>query len=68
MVLGISDPGISAAYICCVLALLLCLVYGVINWNKGGGDEKEQISEESKWHVKEKDMEEKELGLWDEEG
>ena len=27
-----------------------------------------QISEEIAWHDKEKDMEEKELGLWDEEG
>jgi hypothetical protein len=43
-------------------------VYGVLNWNKGGDDEEAQISEEISWHNKEKNMEEKELGLWDEEG
>ena len=68
VVLGISDPWISAAYIGCILATLLCVVYGIINWNKGGDDEEEQISEEIAWHEKEKEMEEKELGLWDEEG
>jgi len=61
MVLGISDPWIAAAYIGCILAMLLCVVYGVLNWNKGGDDEEA-------WHNKEKNMEEKELGLWDEEG
>ncbi len=68
VVLGISDPWISAAYIGCILATLLCVVYGILNWNKGGDDEEEQIAEEISWHEKEKEMEEKELGLWDEEG
>jgi hypothetical protein len=68
MVLGISDPWIAAAYIGCILAMLLCVGYGVLNWNKGGDNEDEQISEEISWHEKEKDMEERELGLWDEEG
>ncbi len=68
MVLGISDPWIAAAYIGCILAMLLCVGYGVLNWNKGGDNEGEQISEEISWHEKEKDMEERELGLWDEEG
>lgn len=67
MVLGISDPWISAAYVGCILATLLCVVYGIIYWNKGDEDEKAQISEEMEWHKKEKAMEEKELGLWDEE-
>lgn len=67
MVLGISDPWISAAYVGCILATLLCVVYGIVNWNKGGEEEPEQIAEEIAWHEKEKDMQEKELGLWDEE-
>ncbi len=61
VVLGISDPCDLAAYIGCILATLLCVVYGIINWNKGGDDEEEQISEAITWHDKEKDMEEKEL-------
>ncbi len=68
MVLGISDPWIAAAYIGCILAMLLCVGYGILNWNKGGDNEGEQISEEISWHEKEKDMEERELGIWDEEG
>jgi hypothetical protein len=68
VVLGISDPWISAAYVGCILATLLCVVYGIINWNKGDEGEEEQISEEIAWHDKEKEMEEKELGIWDEEG
>jgi hypothetical protein len=67
MVLGINDPWIWGAYIGCILAMLLCVVYGIVNWNKGGEDEEEQIKEEVEWHDKEKDMQEKELGLWDDE-
>ena len=68
MVLGINDPWVSAAYIGSILAMLLCVIYGIINWNKGGEDEGEEIKEEMDWHKKEKEMEEKELGIWDEEG
>ena len=68
MVLGINDPWVWSAYILTVLSMLLCVVYGAINWNKGGEDEEEEIKEEMEWHKKEKAMEEEELGLWDEEG
>jgi len=66
MVLGIEDPWILSAYIGCILVTLLCVIYGILNWNKGGEDEEKQVKEEEEWHKKEKDMEEKELGLWDE--
>ncbi|HOI70767.1 MAG TPA: hypothetical protein PL055_01970 [Methanobacterium sp.] len=68
MVLGIEDPWVLGGYIGSILVMLLCVVYGIINWNKGGEDEEEQIKEEIKWHKKEKEMEEEELGIWDEEG
>jgi hypothetical protein len=68
VVLGIEDPWVWGAYIGSILAMLLCVVYGALNWNKGGEDEEEQIKEEMEWHKKEKEMEEKELGIWDEEG
>lgn len=68
MFLGIEDPWVLAAYVGSILVMLLCVVYGAINWNKGGEDEEEQIKEEIEWHKKEKEMEEEELGLWDEEG
>lgn len=58
--LGIPDLSISLAYILCVAAALLCLVYGIIMWNKGGGDAEEaEIEEEAKWQEKENLIDEK---------
>ena len=68
LVLGIDDPWVWSAYILTILSMLLCVIYGALNWNKGGEDEEAQVKEEMKWHKKEKEMEEKELGIWDEEG
>ena len=68
MVLGINDPWVWSAYIGTVLVMLLCVFYGIVNWNKGDEDEEIQVKEEMEWHKKEKEMEEKELGIWDEEG
>lgn len=39
MVLGIADPWIWGSYILCILATLLCVVYGILNWNKGDEEE-----------------------------
>ena len=68
LVLGIDDPWVLSAYILTILSMLLCVVYGALNWNKGNEDEEEQVKEEMEWHKKEKEMEKEELGLWDEEG
>lgn len=68
MVLGIDDPWVWSAYILTILSMLLCVIYGALNWNKGDEDEEAEIKEEMEWHKKEKEMEEKELGIWDEEG
>ena len=68
MVLGIDDQWVWSAYIGTILVMLLCVVYGIVNWNKGDEDEGTQVKEEMEWHKKEKEMEEKELGIWDEEG
>jgi hypothetical protein len=37
---------------------LLCVVYGLTNWNRGGQKEEEQIEEEVGWEEKEKQVEE----------
>lgn len=58
--LGIPDLSISLAYILCIAAALLCLIYGIIMWNKGGGeDEVVEMEEEAKWQDKENIIEEK---------
>ncbi|HPF98933.1 MAG TPA: hypothetical protein PLE77_02620 [Kiritimatiellia bacterium] len=35
MLFGIQDPWVWSAYLLCILSTLLCVVYGLINWNKG---------------------------------
>jgi len=32
---GIKDPGIWSAYLICILSAIVCVVYGIVNWNKG---------------------------------
>lgn len=32
---GIQDGWILAAYLLCIGSALLCVVYGVVNWNRG---------------------------------
>jgi len=61
--LGISDPWIWGVYLLCVLSTLLCVAYGLVNWNKGGEKEANEIREEVSLEKGEAEMEEKELGL-----
>ncbi|MHB1406616.1 MAG: symporter small accessory protein [Desulfitobacteriaceae bacterium] len=32
--LGLTDPGVIFAYVLSIASALLCVVYGVLNWNK----------------------------------
>lgn len=58
--LGIPDLSISLAYILCIASALLCLIYGIIMWNKGGGeDEEAEMAEEARWQEKENLIDEK---------
>lgn len=58
--LGIPDFSISLVYILCIASALLCLVYGIIMWNKGGGkDEIDDLEEEAKWQEQENLIDEK---------
>ena len=61
--LGIEDPWIWGVYILCILRTLLCVIYGIVNWNRGSELEAQEILEEAAWESKEEEMEEKELGL-----
>ncbi len=60
--LGIDDPVIVAVYLLCIFSTLLCVIYGVINWNKEGELEADEIKEEAAWEAEEDEMEKKELG------
>ena len=39
LVLGISDPQILTGYGLAVGFTLACIVYGLLNWNKGSTDD-----------------------------
>jgi heme exporter protein D len=33
--LGIEDPYVWVAYLLCILSTILCVVYGLMHWNRG---------------------------------
>lgn len=56
-VFGLTDFWIVLALALCILSVIACVVYGVLNWNKGA--EKENAPEEVKWEKNEEEIEEK---------
>ncbi|MCF8362963.1 MAG: hypothetical protein K9G70_10115 [Prolixibacteraceae bacterium] len=50
---GISDPGIYMAYLLVFLCVIFAVVYGIINWNKGGNDPEQPLEEDLKWEEEE---------------
>jgi len=48
---GIPDLTIVAVYLLCISSALLCAIYGLVNWNKGGELESQQIEEEAEWEL-----------------
>ena len=63
IVLGIDDPWIWGVYLLCIISALLCVIYGIVNWNKEGELEALEIKEEAAWEASEEEMKKKELGL-----
>ena len=55
---GLNDPWILLAYLLCIASTIACIVYGIINWNKGAGNETNEISEEAEWEETESKIEE----------
>jgi hypothetical protein len=50
--LGIKDGWVVAAYLLCIFSTLLCVAYGLINWNKGDEPVKQ---EDMQWAKEEKE-------------
>ncbi len=46
--LGLGDFSIFLAYVLCIASAVLCVVYGIINWNKGKEPEGD-IGKDKKW-------------------
>lgn len=53
---GIEDPVIYIGYLLTVLSLLLCVIYGAINWNKGDDPEESTLETDVKWVEKEEEI------------
>ena len=39
MFLGFADIMIAFIYICCFLVVAVCIIYGIVNWNKDDDEE-----------------------------
>ncbi len=55
--LGMGDFSIFLAYILCIASTLACVIYGVINWNKGAETEAE-LQKDIKWESKDTEIKE----------
>jgi hypothetical protein len=53
---GLPDVSISLVYLLCLASAIACVVYGAINWNKGG-DEEKTAQEDVEWEEQEKKIE-----------
>lgn len=56
-ILGIEDNYVAAAYILCIASTVLCVIYGLMNWNTGA-ETPGQVEEDVKWAQEEKKVEE----------
>ena len=56
---GLGDFWVSSVFVFMFLSMILCVVYGAMNWNKDGEDDEILQKEEKKWDKDEKEMEEK---------
>jgi heme exporter protein D len=54
--LGIPDPWVWLAYLLSILSTLGCVVYGVMKWNSGAQEVKE---DDRQWARREDEVEEK---------
>ncbi len=52
-----GDFSIFLVYILCIASALACVIYGIINWNKGGETE-EELALDKEWAEKENKIKE----------
>ena len=58
MLLGMQDFTIFLAYFLNIALVVLCLVYGIMNWNKGGDPSEEELEKEKAWMKEESELDE----------
>jgi heme A synthase len=55
--LGLSGIGVVLAYVLTILSMALCVIYGIVNWNKPDeSEEKTEIVEEANWEKKDPEL------------
>ena len=54
--LGFAEFWAFMGYLCTILATLLCVVYGLVNWNKPKADISKEVEEEIKWEKKDDEV------------
>ena len=57
--LGIEDPWVAMAYLLCIISAMLCVVWGIIKWNREDPDT--EPDEEIRRWAEEEERVEKEL-------
>ncbi|MEL7570841.1 MAG: symporter small accessory protein [Eubacteriaceae bacterium] len=55
---GLGDFWVTSAFVLSLLSVIACVVYGIMNWNKGSDDETNQIDETIKWQAEDGKIEE----------
>ncbi len=55
---GFGDVWVFLGYALTVAAMLLCVVWGVLNWNKPREDEGKELREEAEWEARDPDLNE----------
>ena len=56
--LGLEGIAVPLGFILTVFSTLLCIAYGVINWNRGALSE-EEITQEQAWNAEKEKLEER---------
>ena len=57
--LGFSDPWVFAGFVITILSAFFCVVYGMINWNRGSIEKDGDYREEIQWEREEIELIEK---------
>jgi len=55
---GFGDVWVLLAYVLTIGSVILCVVYGIVNWNKPKEDENAEIAEEAVWEEKDPELNE----------
>ena len=57
LVLGLGDFSIFLVYVLCIASAVLCVIYGVVNWNKGKEPDQD-LEKDKEWESKDTEIKE----------